>query len=152
MTFSAVNTGENRALDLRIVKLCCQYATLHYLKNNRVMLSRNDSEKMHALERFLAGDSKNDRRSHQRMPIKLPVTLSKGESLGEGVMLNISPKGMFVLTDMRADLEEDISVYLPLTLNNQYSFNCRVIRKLKNPSQLGLGMSYLIPPVMLKEN
>ena len=127
-----------RADDLRIVRLCYKYALL---RSRAATLTADELEEMKTLEDLLVGDPRHARRAFRRITTLLPASIRSDGEPRHGLLLNVSPAGMYVALGSPLHRGAVVDVELNCPDGDSYVFT-GVVRHVARDGQLpGAGLS-----------
>lgn len=125
--------------DLRVVRLCYKYALLR--SRPAAALSSEELDEMHTLEELLLGDPLRARRAFRRIATLIPASIRGGGEEQRGLLLNLSPAGMYVALGSPLPCGTVVEVKLSCPDGDCYVFTGIVLRVKRDGDHPGVGLS-----------
>ncbi len=148
MSYTIDDSVDRADDDLRVVKLCYDYAQLEE-RRRAGELEPAEEEQLRSLELLLVGDPLR-RRRHRRIATLVPASAKTPAGKLRGLVLNLSCGGMYLATSTRLPEGTPIKVRVGAPGKPRYIFRC-VVKREGDGDHPGLGLTVEGAPAFVPE-
>jgi hypothetical protein len=114
--------------DYRLLRLFYEVAFLDSRRRAGMELDITDEDRLNTLLTLTSGDPGWTRRRFRRRQMMTPATVKGPDGVCRATILNMSPDGMLLRTDLDLEVGDAVLVKTGVPGTTQHSFPCQVVR------------------------